>query len=270
MNGPLAWLTMESLLVSPAGWALLLGGLGLWMRLTLHGRIWRSLGGALGFVGVLLLAVSLPRVGEGLAQLCFWILAAITVIAAAVAVTSRSAVYMAIWFALSLLGTAGLLLYQGAQFLGVATIAVYAGAIVVTFLFVLMLAQPRGSAAYDRISWAWFPAPLAIVAGGILLGVLLRTTAQWDTEAPGLGPVTSAKVLADAHMAHFGGQLFARHLVAVEVAATLLLVALVGAIAMIIHGKRPDDTQRLEQVTAAPSRLSDASDQNAWQGETAP
>ncbi len=53
----------------------------------------------------------------------------------------------------SLLGTAGLFLFQGAQFLSIATVAVYAGAIVVTFLFVLMLAQPEGHAFYDRIGW---------------------------------------------------------------------------------------------------------------------
>ena len=69
------------------------------------------------------------------------------------AVTFRNPVYCAIWFALSLLGTAGLFLFQGAQFLGVATVVVYAGAILVTFLFVLMLAQPAGSAFYDRLSW---------------------------------------------------------------------------------------------------------------------
>ena len=58
---------------------------------------------------------------------------------------------------MSLLGTAALFLLQGAQFLGIATVAVYAGAIVVTFLFVLMLAQPEGHAFYDRISWGFTP-----------------------------------------------------------------------------------------------------------------
>ena len=59
-------------------------------------------------------------------------------------VTFRNPVYCAIWFGLSLLGTAGLFLFHGAQFLAVATVVVYAGAILVTFLFVLMLAQPEG------------------------------------------------------------------------------------------------------------------------------
>ena len=57
---------------------------------------------------------------------------------------------------------AAIFMLQGAQFLGVATIVVYAGAILVTFLFVLMLAQPRGN-AYLRPcelgSAAWPPAP---------------------------------------------------------------------------------------------------------------
>ena len=99
----------------------------------------------------------------------------VTVISAAAAVTFRSPVYCAIWFALSLLGTAGLFLFQGAQFLGVATIVVYAGAILVTFLFVLMLAQPQGHAYYDRVSWE---ALLSAVTGAVLVGIL---TMAWSS-----------------------------------------------------------------------------------------
>ena len=84
----------------------------------------------------------------------------------------RSPVYTAIWFALSLLGVSGLFFYNGAQFLGAATIVVYAGAIIVTFLFVIMLAQPEGDATYDRISWATFPQPLSLLAGAGMVGAL--------------------------------------------------------------------------------------------------
>ena len=74
--------------------------------------------------------------------------------------------------AMSLLGTAGLFLFTGAQFLAVATVVVYAGAILVTFLFVLMLAQPEGKAAYDRVSWE---ALLSAAAGVVIVGVLSMT-----------------------------------------------------------------------------------------------
>ncbi len=57
----------------------------------------------------------------------FWVLAGVTLMSAGATITFRSPVYCAVWFALSLLGTAGLFLVQGAQFLAVATIVVYAG-----------------------------------------------------------------------------------------------------------------------------------------------
>ena len=70
----------------------------------------------------------------------FYSIAAVTLVSAVGAITMRSPVYCAIWVALTLLGVAGLFFFQGAQFLGVATVVVYAGAILVTMLFVLMLA----------------------------------------------------------------------------------------------------------------------------------
>ena len=60
--------------------------------------------------------------------------------AAVATISFRNPVYCAIWFGMTLTGTAGLFLLAGAEFLAVATLVVYAGAILVTFLFVLMLA----------------------------------------------------------------------------------------------------------------------------------
>ena len=135
------------------GAATVLGALGLWLMLPRGGSPGRMLGVVLGMAALGLFASQIPWVGDWASGSVFYILAAVTVIAAVATVTLRNPVYCAIWFALSLLGTAGLFLFQGAQFLGVATIVVYAGAILVTFLFVLMLAQPQGQAFYDRISW---------------------------------------------------------------------------------------------------------------------
>ncbi len=74
--------------------------------------------------------------------------------------TSRNPVYSALWFASVVLSTAGLFLLADAPFLAAGTIIVYAGAIIVTFLFVIMLAQMEGKADYDRAArspaWATF------------------------------------------------------------------------------------------------------------------
>ncbi len=75
---------------------------------------------------------------------------------------------------MTLVGTAGLFLLAGAEFLAVATIVVYAGAILVTFLFVLMLAQPEGHTTYDRRSWE---APISAFIGAVLVGILTATIA---------------------------------------------------------------------------------------------
>ncbi len=69
----------------------------------------------------------------------------------------------------------GIFMVQGAQFLAVATIVVYAGAILVTFLFVLMLAQPGGGAYYDRVSWEGM---LAATTGAVIVGVLTMTVVR--------------------------------------------------------------------------------------------
>jgi NADH-quinone oxidoreductase subunit J len=204
----------------------------------------------------------------------FWVLAGVTIVAAAATITSYSPVYSAIWFALSLLGTGGLFFFNGAQFLGVATIIVYAGAIVVTFLFVIMLAQPEGHASYDRISWGWFAKSASVlVAAGIvgLLTMLLAgikqqavadasaASASVQSPSDAAGPIVTAdkpvNPLLDHphHMARLGAVLFSQHLISVELAGTLLLAALVGAVAIAAHGKRRlttqiEDAMRLEEA----------------------
>jgi len=198
-----------------------------------------------------MLATTLMMIGSWSLQIVFWFLAAVTIVGAAAAITSRSPVYTALWFAVSLLGTAGLFLFQGAQFLGVATIVVYAGAIVVTFLFVLMLAHPDGHTPYDRISWSSFSVPAALLAAAAIIA-LVQTSLGSLTEVDGAG-VAPVAVASQEHMAHFGGHLFAYHLVAIEVVGTLLLVALVGAISIVIQGRKtpPESTAGTEQMPSS-------------------
>src|SRR5262249_54244228 len=137
----------------PLAWGIVLSGIALWLMLPRGGVKGRSLGGVLGIVALGLIGSRLLPLGAWNDNVVFWILSAVTVGAPACPVPFRSPVSCAVWFARPLTGTAGIFMVQGAQFLGVATIVVYAGAILVTFLFVLMLAQPRGNAYYDRISW---------------------------------------------------------------------------------------------------------------------
>jgi NADH-quinone oxidoreductase subunit J len=220
------------------GTATLLLALGTWLSLPRGRAGGRATGAVLVAVALGLFAAQTPTLGTRLSDVVFYLLAAITVGSAVATVTFRNPVYSAIWFAMSLLGTAGLFLYDGAQFLGVATIVVYAGAILVTFLFVLMLAQPQGQAPYDRVSWAPVSAALsgAIVVGllsAVLAGVFQNPAVDDRPTATFTAAELEGEILADQHMAHLGGQLFGKYLAAIEVAGTLLLVALVGTVAIV-------------------------------------
>ena len=150
----------------------LLGALGMWLMLPRGTARGRGVGIVLATIALGLGASQVPRLGDWTADGVFLVLAAVTVVSAAAAVTFRNPVYCAIWFGQSLLGTAGLFFFTGAQFLAVATVVVYAGAILVTFLFVLMLAQPEGKAPYDRVSWE---ALISAATGIVIVGVLSMT-----------------------------------------------------------------------------------------------
>lgn len=222
--------------------ALLAGGL--WLQLPRGGARGRWLGMVLAAVGISMLAALVVRfhAEHWIGEAVFFSVAITTIVSAVGAVTMRSPVYCALWFALTLLSTAALLLFQGAQFLGVATIVVYAGAILVTFLFVLMLAQPEGHTYYDRVSWEPL---LSACTGAVLIGLLTaslflpaeskKVQSGWKSDTIAAAD-RQAEILAADHMAHLGRQLFSRYLVAVEVAGTLLLVALVGAVAIVAQG----------------------------------
>jgi NADH-quinone oxidoreductase subunit J len=244
--------------------AILLAAVSLWLMLPRGNARGRGIGMMLGAVALGLAAAQLPLLGRWMADGIFLVLAAVTVISAVSAITFRNPVYCAIWFGLSLLGVAGLFFFAGAQFLAVATVVVYAGAILVTFLFVLMLAQPEGKASYDRTSWE---ASISAAIGMIIVGVLSigigsglslgngNGTSRQD--APRLAKSTNenllrppseeamaTNILAPRHVARFGEEIFSRHLIALEVAGTLLLVALVGAAVIVGAGRRSQVGER--------------------------
>ncbi|MCE9606793.1 MAG: NADH-quinone oxidoreductase subunit J [Planctomycetia bacterium] len=240
-----------ALLVAPS----LLLAVGLWMLLPRGTSRGKAVGLLFTTISLGLFAGRLWPLEDLVSDAVFYSMAAVTLASAIGAVTMRSPVYCAIWFALTLLGTAGLFFFQGAQFLGVATIVVYAGAILVTFLFVLMLSSPEGNALYDRLSWEAF---ISAATGAVLVCLLTWTAASNNfrpangkrIEGPAQIVFSSSneeqgkKILSQNHVEKLGAELFSRHLAAVEVGGTLLLVALVGAIAVASHGQSAMEESR--------------------------
>jgi NADH-quinone oxidoreductase subunit J len=241
--------------------AAVVGGAAMWLLLPARGKPRFGLGVALGAVSLGLTAAALPGLGDWLSQSLFWVLSGVTIVSAVWAVTLRNPVYCAIWFGMSLLGNSGLFLFLGAQFLAVATVVVYAGAILVMFLFILMLAAPSGRARCDRMSWEGL---LSSACAAFLVGLLsMAVTSALAQPDPGshAAKITPAQrqqgVLADEHTKQIGRQLFGRYLVAMEVAGALLLAALVGAAVIVgqargplVESERPADQERNDPRTS--------------------
>lgn len=222
--------------------SLAVGAVGMWLATSPLMVRMRIVGSLLASAGLIVAITTLDGPGGDLAnQIMFWLFAGSALLSGVFMVTSRDPVYAALWFALATLGAAGLFMLQLAPFLAAATLIVYAGAIIVTFLFVIMLARQQGRSFHDYRARTPM---MSIVASWLLLAVLLWNfhESQGATVAEA-GPALTAEVVPNplsrpADLKDFstlralGRSLFGDYVYAVEIAGTLLLVAAIGAIAI--------------------------------------
>lgn len=153
-------------------------------------------------------------------QIFFYILATVVVVATVFAITTRHTVHAIIYLATSFFGLAGIFYLLGAPLVAVFEVIIYAGAIMVLFLFVIMMldmGQP-GKVQSPALR-EWWP---ALLLGMIILGAMATLFATHLPETLGKWSYTDAR--------HFSRVLFQRYGVAVEVVSMQLLFALVGAL----------------------------------------
>jgi NADH-quinone oxidoreductase subunit J len=176
----------------------------------------------------------------------FFVAAAVAVIATGMVITTRKAIYALLYLVISFLALALVFYVLGAPFVAALEVIIYAGAIMVLFLFALMLIDPgRADEARER-EWmrprAWI-IPSALTA--VLLFELIYVLARGGV--PG-GLANSAKALdAAAQVKAVGISLFGPYLLGVELASVLLLAGLVAAHRLTQGLDRP------EEEDAAPS-----------------
>ena len=159
-------------------------------------------------------------------QILFWILAIVTLFSALMVITSKNPVYSVLWLIITFFTISGHYILLNAQFLAVVNIIVYAGAIMVLFLFVLMLMNLTKDTEPQKSKWLKLA---GAVAGGSLLLVLvaaLRGTEERLTEL-GTGNIGLIQNL--------GKVLFTDYVVPFEISSILFLSAMVGAV---IIGKK--------------------------------
>lgn len=149
----------------------ILGAAAIYLLLPQGRRLGPFVGGLLGAAALVTAGIYLVRTETvWVESLLFYAFSALAIIGGCLLISQSNPVHAALSFALVVLSTCGLFLLQAAPFLMAATIIVYAGAIIVTFLFVVMLAQQAGLGNADRRSREPF---LATLAGFIVIAAIL-------------------------------------------------------------------------------------------------
>ncbi|MCZ3386044.1 MAG: NADH-quinone oxidoreductase subunit J [Actinomycetia bacterium] len=173
----------------------------------------------------LLSAAPPTSTGEALA---FWVLAPVAVVAAVMILVSRKAVHSALWMATTMIVLAVLFIMQGGIFLGVVQVVVYTGAVMMLFLFVLMLVGVDASDSFVETLRAQRVAAilLALGVGGMLIAAISRATFP---DAPGVGAANDA---AGGHVEAIAEAIFTRYVFTFEAVSVVLITAAVGAMAL--------------------------------------
>ncbi len=172
----------------------------------------------------------------------FWILATVAVIAALGVVASSRAVYSALFLALTMIIMAVFYIAQGALFLGVVQVVVYTGAVMMLFLFVLMLV---GISSEESLVETLKGQRVASILVGIGFGALLVGGIGHAVAAMGPGGTGAPGPGGDGHVDALAELIFDRYLWAFELTGALLITATVGAM-ILAHREQlgPVRTQR--------------------------
>jgi NADH-quinone oxidoreductase subunit J len=167
--------------------------------------------------------------------LFFGIATLFTLVGGVATVAARNPIRGAMGLLSTIVGIAGMYLLLSAEFLAAIQIMVYAGAVVVLFLFVIMLLGPSATSGRDTRGWGsrYVAAGVVVLSAIFALGVL-KSMSTTLTRMPRASSVLGT-------IEGIGRELFTVGLAPFEISSALLLVAVVGAVA-VARGRQPDPT----------------------------
>jgi NADH-quinone oxidoreductase subunit J len=179
----------------------------------------------------------------------FYVFSAILILAATRVITAPNPVHAALFLVLSFFSAAAIWLLLEAEFLALVLVLVYVGAVMVLFLFVVMMLDIN----IDRMRKGfWGYLPLAATIGGVIVlqmsAVLLRGFWSYDQQPPAnTGNIGGTKEL--------GMLLYTEYVYAFEVAAVVLLVAIIAAVALTLRKRK--DTKHFDPSEAVRVKRND-------------
>lgn len=162
----------------------------------------------------------------GITQLLFWFLSVVALFSALMVITSKNPVYSVLWLIVTFFAISGHYILLNAQFLAIVNIIVYAGAIMVLFLFVIMLMNLNKDTEPQKNKWLKLA---GAVSGGCLLLVMIAALRNSQDQMTELAKGNIGLIQS------LGKVLFKDYVVPFEISSVLFLSAMVGAV---VIGKR--------------------------------
>lgn len=179
----------------------------------------------------------------------FYAFSTILVIAALRVITDRNPVHAALFLVLAFFSASAIWLLLKAEFLAIVLVLVYVGAVMVLFLFVVMMLDINIDKMREGF-WGYFP--IAATIGGVIVlemsAVLLRGFLAFDAEVPAASAnIGTTKAL--------GKLIYTEYIYAFEIAAVVLLVAIVAAVALTLRKRK--DSKYFSPADAVKVKASD-------------
>ena len=156
-------------------------------------------------------------------QLLFWFLSVMALFSALMVITSKNPVYSVLWLIMVFFAISGHYFLLNAQFLAIVNIIVYAGAIMVLFLYVFMLMDLRKNTEPQKNRWVKLA---GAISGGCLLLVLVAALRNIDIK----NQIAEVKTGDIGLIKNLGQELFTTYVVPFEISSILFLSAMVGAV----------------------------------------
>lgn len=161
-----------------------------------------------------------------LPQLFFLYFATVIVVTSVLVITRKNPVYSVLWMLLLFIHIAAVYLFLNAEFLAVIQIIIYAGAILVLFLFVIMLLNLKKEELQKRFQTGW---PLGILIGAFFIALLISILGK-ITVLPPHGPYSIEAIQREGSIMTVGRVLYTEYLFPFEIVSVILLVAIIGAV----------------------------------------
>lgn len=168
----------------------------------------------------------------------FYVFSAVLLFASFRVITARAPVYAALYLVLAFFSAACVWILLRAEFLAIALVLVYVGAVMVLFLFVVMMLDFNVEALRQGF-WKHFPlaATVGVVIALEMALVLLNGFRLSDA------PVADAAALKMGNTKLLGIEIYTKYLYPLQIAAVLLLVAIIAAIALTLRGRKDSKSQ---------------------------